>query len=32
VISALRNKLEDRPSHPTYLITHKCFGYCFRDQ
>jgi two-component system, OmpR family, KDP operon response regulator KdpE len=32
VISALRSKLEDRPSHPTYLITHKCFGYCFRDQ
>jgi two-component system KDP operon response regulator KdpE len=32
VISALRKKIEDNPSHPTYLITHNHFGYCFRDQ
>lgn len=32
VIGALRKKLEDDPSHPTYLITHNYFGYCFRDR
>jgi DNA-binding response OmpR family regulator len=32
VISALRRKLENNPSHPTYLITHNYLGYCFRDQ
>ena len=31
VISGLRKKLEDVPSHPRYLITHAYFGYCFRD-
>ena len=31
IISALRKKLEDRPSRPNYLITHNYFGYCFRD-
>jgi two-component system KDP operon response regulator KdpE len=32
VIGGLRKKLEDDPSHPTYLITHNYFGYCFRDR
>jgi two-component system KDP operon response regulator KdpE len=32
IISALRKKLEDNPSRPTYLITHKYFGYCIREQ
>jgi two-component system KDP operon response regulator KdpE len=31
IICALRKKLEDDPSEPRYLITHACFGYCFRD-
>lgn len=31
VISSLRRKLEDDPSDPQYLITHACYGYCFRD-
>jgi len=31
VISALRKKLEDNPSRPTYLITHSHFGYSFRE-
>jgi two-component system KDP operon response regulator KdpE len=31
IISALRKKLEDSPSRPSYLITHNYFGYCFRD-
>ncbi|HEY4049616.1 MAG TPA: hypothetical protein VGM27_22355 [Acidobacteriaceae bacterium] len=25
----MRKKLEDTPSHPTYLITHNYLGYCF---
>jgi len=32
VIGALRRKLEDTPSHPTYLVTHNYFGYCFRER
>jgi|HubBroStandDraft_5_1064220.scaffolds.fasta_scaffold42062_2 two-component system KDP operon response regulator KdpE len=32
IVGVLRKKLEDDPSHPTYLITHSCFGYCFRDR
>jgi two-component system, OmpR family, KDP operon response regulator KdpE len=32
VISSLRRKLEDDPSDPRYLITHACYGYCFRDR
>ena len=32
VISALRKKIEDNPSCPTYVTTHSFFGYCFRDQ
>jgi two-component system, OmpR family, KDP operon response regulator KdpE len=31
VISSLRRKLEDDPTDPRYLITHACYGYCFRD-
>jgi two-component system, OmpR family, KDP operon response regulator KdpE len=31
IICALRKKLEDDPSEPRFLITHACFGYCFRD-
>jgi two-component system, OmpR family, phosphate regulon response regulator PhoB len=25
----LRSKIEDKPSHPTYLLTVRGFGYCF---
>ena len=31
VISSLPRKLEDDSSDPRYLITHACYGYCFRD-
>jgi two-component system, OmpR family, KDP operon response regulator KdpE len=32
VISALRKKLGDDPSHPAYLLTHNTFGYSFRNR
>jgi two-component system KDP operon response regulator KdpE len=32
VVRALRKKIEDDPSRPSYLLTHNYFGYRFRDQ